>query len=478
MQLNGPSVIRRLELRLDREQARPDARLRITWDERGEPAVDAPLALFFGAGTFFNRDGREFLVKAFPMMVRDGGKAGLTLRCCFPMPFLRGAKIELIGARAACSIWSEPLRDPPNHIGYFHATYRDHPRPTKGKDLMLLDTRGLEGSRDWSGSFVGTSFIFSHNANLTTLEGDPRFFFDDSESPQAQGTGTEEWGGGGDYWGGRNMTLPLAGHPCGAPDAKHAINDEDQIESAYRFLLADLFPFGRNARICLEHGGTNESAEHYETVTYWYGLPGASLVPSDVLNVGDADSEKSHGYDSPQATPAEPITSRYELGVNHLGGAEIYSEHTEVGRSTTGASEFTLALEPDNFGVLLRRTLDYRFANQRAEVSVADGDAAGAAKEWKPAGVWYLAGSNTCVYSNPKDELGATQHVVQESNRRFRDDEFLIGRDLTRGRSKIRVRVKFVPVNIPLFPGGAVPPQAWSEMRYKAYCFVMPPAPR
>ena len=52
---------------------------------------------------------------------------------------------------------------------------------------------------------------------------------------------------------------------------------EDKIESAYRFLLADLMPFGRNARIRLEHGGTNESTEHYQTVTYWYGAPAASL---------------------------------------------------------------------------------------------------------------------------------------------------------------------------------------------------------
>jgi len=47
------------------------------------------------------------------------------------------------------------------------------------------------------------------------------------------------------------------------------IRDRDKIESAYRFLLADLMPFGKNARITLEHGGTNQSTEHYETVTYW-----------------------------------------------------------------------------------------------------------------------------------------------------------------------------------------------------------------
>ena len=84
--------------------------------------------------------------------------------------------------------------------------------------------------------------------------------------------------------------------------------------------------------------------------------------------------------------------------------------------------------------VMLRRKLDYEFPNQRAEVFVAE-DKPGqdeSQREWKPAGIWYLAGSNTCVYSNPKDELGATQHNIQTSNRRFRDDEFLLPRDKLR----------------------------------------------
>src|SRR5205807_3602331 len=135
----------------------------------------------------------------------------------------------------------------------------------------------------------------------------------DSLTPQGQGTGTEEWGGGGDYWGGRTMTLPLAGHPVGAPDGK-ARSDEDKIESAYRFLLADLFPFGKNARITLEHGGTNESKEHYETVTYWYGSAGASVVKTDELNVGEVASETSHAYASPEASLPYTIESRYEWG--------------------------------------------------------------------------------------------------------------------------------------------------------------------
>lgn len=125
------------------------------------------------------------------------------------------------------------------------------------------------------------------------------------------------------------------------------------------------------------------------------------------------------------------------------------------------------------------RKLDYAFPNQRVEVSVAEAsrDQEGTALEWRPAGVWYLAGPNTCVYSNPQAELGPTRHVVQTSNRRFRDDEFLVPRELTEGRSAIRVRVRFTPVKRPLFPGRPLPELAWSEVRYTAYCFVLPGPP-
>ncbi len=472
----APAMIRAIEFSVSREKALAlsNARLSVTWDDRAQPSINAPLALFFGAGVLYNRDDREYLVKSFPMTVRYA-KDRVYLSCYFPMPFFRSARIELTGNGNAAipsvdwKIRFAPFKGPANHVAYFHATYQDHPNPTAGKDLVLLDTAKTEGGGDWSGSFVGTSFIFSDNAYLRTLEGDPRFFFDDSQTPQAQGTGTEEWGGGGDYWGGLNMTLPFAGHPVGAKSAAAAVSPEDKIEAAYRFLLADLMPFGKNARIQLEHGGVNESTEHYRTVAYWYGLPAPSLKRTDELRVGDETSEREHHYSSPEASKPYQVTSRYEWGPDTLNGAEIYPAETDSGRTTKTASEFTLKIDPRNYGVMLRRKLDYSFPNQRAEVFVSSGKS-----DWKPAGVWYLAGSNTCVFSNPKTELGETQHVVETSNRRFRDDEFLIPSALTKGRSSIRVRVKFTPVAIPLYPGYSQPELAWSEMRYTAYSFVMP----
>ncbi len=474
--LKGKATVRSLSFSIpvDEAAAFTNVHLRITWDGRKEPSVDAPIALFYGAGTLYNRDNREYLVKAFPVNIRFAN-GRIYFACYFPMPFFRSARIELVGAGKAVkglewNVHSMPLDVPKNELSYFHATYRDIPHPVPGEDMVLLDTRKTEGATTWSGSFVGTSFIFSHDADLRTLEGDPRFFFDDSLTPQAQGTGTEEWGGGGDYWGGLNMTLAFVGHPVGARTLKSAVNDQDKIESAYRFLLADMMPFGKNAVIRLEHGGMNESTQHYETIAYWYGLPSASLVQTDQLQIGDAADERAHGYDSPQASAPYTITSRYEWGVDTLNGKEIYPAEQDRGRTTKGTSEFRLRLNADNLGVLLRRKLDYSFADQRAEVYIADKSKS----DWYLAGIWYLAGSNTCVYSNPKEELGATQHIVETSNRRFRDDEFLISRELTQGKKAIWVRIKFTPVDRPLFPGYPVGDRAWSEIKYTAYSFVRP----
>ncbi len=642
---DGPATINYLEFSAPATRAVDfgGVRLLITWDDREHASVDAPLDLLFGAGTLHNPDGREWLVKALPTAIRFvGGR--VVLSCQFPMPFFRAARIELVGVDGVASIddvrWvlrTARYEGPWNHVGYFHATYRDHGEPPFGEDLVFLDTRNVEGSPDWSGSLVGTSFVFTDRNVLTTLEGDPRFFFDDSRTPQVQGTGTEEWGGGGDYWGGRTMTLPLAGHPVGVVDAKQAKSALDLIHSAYRFLLGDLMPFGHRAKICFEHGGENESIEHYRSVTHWYGLPSASLTLTDSLDIGDPQSETSHRYRSPDATAPYEVTSRYELGPDHLSAAiarpqvapdhfvdyrfdapsgryhlwvelragaglfdaavwvetnddigsgrareactglggflnlgrepgayrfqtasapvsviefardgsqrlrvqprigqpaiarillsparakrpladfeaaadeivltpddavaksgafevrddvdvaggravfleerpgeiEIFPAETLKGRRTLGASEFVVRIRPDNHGVMLRRTLDYQWANQRAIVSVATDDG------WAEAGVWYTAGSNTVYHSFPyfDGELGASRPRIITSNRRFRDEEFLLPLSLTQGRSEIAVRVEFAPRNPPLLPGHASQPTAWTELAYRVYCFVMP----
>jgi hypothetical protein len=478
-QLNGARTLRALTLRVSKAQASAlsGVRLRITWDDRTAPSVDAPVPLFFGAGSLYNRNDAEWLVKALLFGVRFDAN-DVELHTYFPMPFFSGARVELVGGgtdvtQVRAEVRSVANTGSPSTIAYFHGTYVDHGTPVSGKDLVVLDTKAAEGGGDYCGSFNGMSFIFSDRADLSTLEGDPRFFFDDSESPQAYGTGTEEWAGGGDYWGGVTMTLPLAGHPVGASSAGASITPEDSIEGAYRLLVADAMPFGKNARIQLEHGAIDDSTEHYQSVAYWYGLPGACLAQTDALHVGDAKDEASHGYTSPTASAVDSITSRYELGVDHIGATEIYPATTDTGRHMTGTTEFRALLDPHNVGALIRRKLDYAYPDQRADVFVAD-DRNGAA--FAPAGTWYVAGSNSAVYSNPPGETDPASPLVETSNRRFRDDEFLVPSQLTEGRSAVRIRLVFRPVSKPLIPGGAIADQAWSELRYSVYSWVLPAA--
>jgi len=509
---SSSSVIRavKLTLPMDKVMNLERVRLVITWDDSPYPSVDAPLCLFFGTGSFYNREKKEYLVRGFPINVRyDYANNKVELACYYPMPFFKSAKIELAGIKPdnteiQYEIRYESYKIPAFLSSYFHATYQDMPHPLAGKDMSLLDTKGIEGHQEWSGSFVGMSIIFSHNGVLSTLEGDPRFYFDDSKTPQAYGAGTEDWCGGGDYWGGQNMTLPFAGHPVGCGENKQDINNEkDLIESAYRFLIADLMPFGQRAEIDLEHGGEDLSAEHYESVTYWYGLPAPSLIRTDSIDIGNLNSEKVHNYSSPEASDVESIESRYELGIDFIPntprnikrmetgklsglkeniGKEVYPSHKEYGRYTRGTTEFTVQLDPDNLGVLLRRTLDYSFPNQTAEVYVSavkkqDSNMKISAEDtlWEKAGIWYLAGSNTVLYSNPEGELEKRELVTETSNRRFRDDEFLIPARLTKNCVLIRIKIEFIPDDQELFPGFPFPKKsAWSELKYDVYSYIIP----
>lgn len=113
--------------------------------------------LFFGSGTLHNRENVEYLVRALPVHIRfDNDRVHLA--CYFPMPFFRSARIELQGPNEASiddvrwAVRTVPYAGPANHVGYFHATYRDHADPRPGHDLVFLDTRETEGGGDWSGS--------------------------------------------------------------------------------------------------------------------------------------------------------------------------------------------------------------------------------------------------------------------------------------------------------------------------------------
>jgi hypothetical protein len=89
------------------------------------------------------------------------------------------------------------------------------------------------------------------------------------------------------------------------------------------------------------------------------------------------------------------------------------------------------------------------------------------------------------VYSRPpgdnfsEAELAPTEHNIITSNRRWREEEFLIPQHMTEGIERLSVRIQHVPDDRPLYPGFPFPAKnAWSESRYWAYCYQLPEFPQ
>jgi hypothetical protein len=428
--LAGPAQIRALTFSAPRDEmvALGDARLRIWWDGEAAPSVDAPLKFLAGDGAGVYQPAGRPLVQGWIAGAGINAGGEMEFHLYWPMPFRSSARIALLPStpldnltwRAAC----EPFPDPPQDWGTFHATYNDVPHPTPGADMTFLDVTG-------SGKIVGTVVNFWRVGS--TLEGDPRFYIDDSSTPQIAVTGTEEWGLGGDYWhNGQQVSLPLGGLPSSDNNPPGADHDGAAL---YRFLIADSIPFNRHIVVTWEHGGADETSNPYRAAVLWYGTPVQTALLSDELQPADPASAAAHGYVSPGDHPYS------------LASGLPYVIHTTLsearGVQTTGVSTFTLALDPRNVGAFLRRRLDACMPNQRADVYI----------DSRFAGTWYTSGA-------------PARSGVDGLPRCWRDDDFPLPPALTRGKAAVTVQLRFV---------ATVDPQntAWSAFRYAMYSFVL-----
>ena len=290
-ELEGPGVIRHLWITAlsDDPHLLRTASLRIWWDGAEHPSVDAPLGDFFGVGF-----GDTVNFASLPLsMMPQGGKG---MNCFFPMPFRRGARVE---------VWNEgevelkhlfyyvdweqrPALEPDQ--AYFHACFnREDPcqgisdagmsnwdfqmegkNPGGEGNYLLLDFAGR-------GHYVG-SVLSVHNLRVTDQnnwygEGDDMIFLDGDAEPTLHGTGTEDYFN--TAWGPREhfcgpyagMTLPGGENYCGRI-------------SMYRFHVEDPVMFDSSIRVTIEHGHANRRSDDWSSVAYWYAeRPGAPATP-------------------------------------------------------------------------------------------------------------------------------------------------------------------------------------------------------
>jgi hypothetical protein len=293
------------------------------------------------------------------------------------------------------------------NVGYFKTKFHSETPTTIGKDIVILDTTG-------SGHLVGVVESMQGDKNRGYLEGDERIYVDDSGSPSIHGTGTEDFYNGAWYFAYGLYTLQMSGNTA------HVVASVDKT-AAYRLFLQDAVPFRKHIRISIEHGGTNDINENVWTLAYYYLKPNTRSVLTDTLNVGNASSELSHAYTITMPTWSGSRTYTYEGEFDNVS-------ITDDGRAHKGYSQFTMAIQPTNQGMVLRRRLDQSIVNQQANVYV-DGAFVGP---------WYRAGGN--------------------ASHQWRDDDFMIPASFTSGKSTVQIRVQFVSST-----------NDWNEFTYWAY---------
>jgi len=184
-------------------------------------------------------------------------------------------------------------------------------------------------------------------------------------------------------------------------------------------MLSDAIPFNQSALIKMEHGRINDEAGSFLSTVFWYEAEKSMMRLSDKFVPSDALDAASHSF-SAEGSKLQELTAPW------LGSGRKETE-TRIG-IVSGASVFSASIDPENDGLLLRRTIDYALANQNARVFIDGQDA----------GVWLSPG--------PGSAPGAL----------LADVEFLVPPGFTRGKSRINVRFE--------------PDGLWSAFEYQIFC--------
>lgn len=410
--LQGPAAISSVRLKLNISDPNLITRLyfRIQYEGRAKPQVEAPFDYFFGSG-LNEKDVNGLMVGMDP--------GTHEYYCYFPMPFHQQARLSVFNAsgNTVPLSWEIGYDPDPNGLlvnansGYFNATFNSQRETPEGQDYQLLNVTGR-------GRYVGTVLHFYGHYSMA--EGDDRVYVDGSNTPRLYGTGLEDYFNGAYGFNRGKFSLPLHGSPF-----KYQGDEENIDMVGYRFLLADALNFNSALRVGFEQGYIGQDkptpGQVYSSLAFWYGLDDANLVPTDELHVANTASAPAHGYSATGVDFRGSLTSFFE-------GQQDKFQFTDSGYNLKGSSQFKLNIVPDNAGVVLRRRFDYGGSNQQATVYVDD----------QEVGRWFSSGRNL--------------------QKRWREEDFVIPAEFTRGKSSLSIRM--VPI---------VQPSPWTEYYYAAF---------
>ena len=260
--------------------------LRMYWDGEENPSVECPLGDFFGVG---HGVVNHFWSLPLNMMKGPGWGKNAGMNCFFPMPFAKGARIEVENQSNAeipnfyYYVDYEEYEELADDVGRFHAVYNMEkpvkPQFTKdSKKPGWNNEKNLDGKENYvildakgQGQYVGCVLSVDnrdafHQPHPWFGEGDDMIFIDgETWPPSLHGTGTEDyfceaWG----FPSGETST-PYHGVSLG-----NDTRDWGGKWSVYRFHIEDPIRFRKSIRVTIEHGHANNQANDYSSVAYWY----------------------------------------------------------------------------------------------------------------------------------------------------------------------------------------------------------------
>lgn len=336
LDVEGPGLVTGLRLRLPLPWGGAAvARL----DVDGTRRAELPLSELFAVGTEPAVAPRSLLL---------GVDAGGWLYSYFPMPFWRSLSLTLVLPPQSYPSevgvdWEVRVERgaPPEGSGFFTVVGWEGATAGTGRDLPLLDR---SGRGKWVGLFA--ELRPGPDGSPEYLEGDERVYVDGSPHPSHDGTGAEDFFGGGFYFDRGPFSLPL--HGC--LDRRNGTGSDRTV--AYRLLLSDAVPYASSLRVGLEPGPTGYLAMSARTVAYLYEQPAQALLPVDAVEPGDPASRAAHRYEAETPEECRPLDGSF-------GGDDPGVVRTTACYRRGGAARFELRPPvPGARRLRLRRRLD------------------------------------------------------------------------------------------------------------------------
>ncbi len=348
-----------------------------------------------------------------------------SMYCYWPMPYWSRGLVVLTNHSGAAITSLKMIAQ------YKPASALDYPRGQAGyfhvKRTVDISPPNVPYSHvfaeDGQGKVVGTYF----DSDGYAMDGDEFDYFDDSMSPQIHGSGTEDDHNQG--WGGDSYQMPLWGGMLNG------------YQAAYRYYMNDSYIYNKNIHLTFEHsdavfGTQKRKGQKTDAVVFYYKAPEGlcNLKRTDELEIGNAAAEKAHNFSITGQTWAGHVACSYDVYEQD----RKFNFAESDGRAFKGASEFTVQLDPQNQGVLLRRRCNRHMAQHQVAAVYVDGQKAG---EFP----WLVS------------EL-ATPAVTG-----WTDADYFIPASLTAGKKQIAIKVQYVD--------SSNSQQGINEFHYWVYCY-------